>query len=268
MRQKILLCALIISAMNTTPARAADLEAGRLKATTVCAACHGANGVSVADHIPNLAGQRAGYLVAQLEAFKDKSRKSDIMNVIAPQLTGADIANVTAHFAALPGASGQAKSSFLPNLAKTNVTFPANHKEGFTRYHMFNDAESGQLKVYFANNAAIAAAKAGKPLPNGAMILVEIYAAKLDANKKPATGTDGFYVPDRLLSYATMARDAGWGNDIPEMLRNDEWNYALFSADRKLRGDINQAECLACHKPESQSSYLFSFKALMAFGKR
>ena len=28
---------------------------------------------------------------------------------------------------------------------------------------------------------------------------------------------------------ATMARDEGWGKDIPEMLRNEEWNYAAFS---------------------------------------
>ena len=37
-------------------ASAADLEAGKTKAATVCAACHGALGVSVSDTIPNLAG--------------------------------------------------------------------------------------------------------------------------------------------------------------------------------------------------------------------
>ena len=29
--------------------------------------------------------------------------------------------------------------------------------------------------------------------------------------------------------YATMARDEGSCKDIPEMLRNEEWNYAAFS---------------------------------------
>ena len=38
-------------------AAAADVEAGKARAAAVCAACHGANGVSVADAIPNLAGQ-------------------------------------------------------------------------------------------------------------------------------------------------------------------------------------------------------------------
>ena len=43
-------------------ASAADLEAGKAKAATVCAACHGALGVSVSDTIPNLAGQKARYI--------------------------------------------------------------------------------------------------------------------------------------------------------------------------------------------------------------
>jgi cytochrome c553 len=55
-------------------AHAADIEAGRAKVATVCAACHGANGVSVSDAIPNLAAQRAGYLEAQLKALKDGTR--------------------------------------------------------------------------------------------------------------------------------------------------------------------------------------------------
>ena len=38
-------------------ANAADVEAGKSKVAAVCAACHGVNGVSVSDAIPNLAGQ-------------------------------------------------------------------------------------------------------------------------------------------------------------------------------------------------------------------
>src|SRR2546421_12676963 len=57
-------------------AQAADIEAGKARAATVCAACHGANGVSVSDTIPNLAAQRAAYLEAQLKAFKEGKRKA------------------------------------------------------------------------------------------------------------------------------------------------------------------------------------------------
>ncbi|MEQ1516438.1 MAG: cytochrome c, partial [Usitatibacteraceae bacterium] len=140
---------LLAALLPTAGASAADLAAGTAK--TVCAACHGANGVSVADHIPNLAAQRASYLSSQLAALKAGTRKSEIMNVIAPQLSEADMANIAAHYASLPGATGDAKSAFLPNLAKTNVSFPANFKTGFTAdtgftlYHTINDAENKQV---------------------------------------------------------------------------------------------------------------------------
>jgi len=49
---------LAIAIAGATPVLAADLEAGKAKAATVCAACHGANGVSVSDTIPHLAAQR------------------------------------------------------------------------------------------------------------------------------------------------------------------------------------------------------------------
>ena len=41
-------------------AQAADIEAGKELAATVCAGCHGATGVSVSDAIPNLAVAAAG----------------------------------------------------------------------------------------------------------------------------------------------------------------------------------------------------------------
>jgi cytochrome c553 len=56
MRSRWIAAALALIAL---PALAADIAAGRLKAATVCAACHGADGVSVSDRIPHLAGQVA-----------------------------------------------------------------------------------------------------------------------------------------------------------------------------------------------------------------
>jgi len=66
--------------------QAADVEAGKAKVQTVCAACHGANGLSVSDAIPNLAGQKAAYLEVQLKALREGTRKNPIMNAIAGQL--------------------------------------------------------------------------------------------------------------------------------------------------------------------------------------
>jgi len=250
-------------------AQAADVEAGKAKAATVCAACHGAAGVSVSDTIPNLAAQRAGYLEAQLKAFKDGTRKAQaatsptaIMNAVAAQLSAEDIANVAAYFAAQPGAATGAKSALLPNVVKSSVTFPEGYKDTFTKYHTINFPATKQVRYYYANKAAVAAAKAGKPLPDGSVLFAEVYAAKLGADSKPVTGGDGYFVTDKLVAYTAMAREAGWGKDIPEMLRNEDWNYAVFAADKQLRPGVNQAECLACHKPLDKVSYTFTLKQI------
>jgi len=243
---------------------AADIEAGKAKVATVCAACHGASGVSVSDSIPNLAAQRAGYLEAQLKALKDGTRKNPVMNAIAAQMSPDDMANVAAYFASQPGAGTAAKSSFLPNVAKTGVTFPEGYKDTFTKYHTINFPATGQVRYYYANKAAVQAAKEGKSLPDGSVLFAEVYAARLDANKKPVMGSDGFFVADKLLFYTAMARGPGWGKDIPEMLRNEDWNYAVFTLDKQHRPGVNQAECLACHKPLDKVSYTFTLKELAA----
>ena len=243
-------------------AQAADVESGKAKVATVCAACHGAAGVSVSDAIPNLAAQRAGYLAAQLKALKEGTRKNPIMNAIAAQLSAEDMANVAAYFASLPGAATGARSTFLPNVAKTGVTFPEGYKDTFTKYYTINFPATRQVRYYYASKAAVAAAKAGKPLPDGSVLFVEVHAAKLDADSKPVMGGDGYYVADKLLFYTAMAREAGWGKDIPEMLRNSDWNYAIFTTDKQHRPGVNQAECLACHKPLDNVSYTFTLKQL------
>jgi len=253
---------------------AADIEAGKAKVAVVCAACHGANGVSVSDTIPNLAAQRAGYLEAQLKAFKEGTRRAAspasptaTMAAIAAQLSADDIANVAAYFAAQPGAALSAKSALLPNVAKTRVAFPEGYKESFVKYLTINFPATRQVRYYYANRPAVEAAKAGRPLPDGSVLFAEVYTVKLDADKNPVKGGDGFFVAEKLVAYTAMASGPGWGAEFPEMLRNGNWNYAVFTTEKQHRAGVNQAECLACHKPLDNVSYVFTLKELAAAAK-
>ena len=254
-------------ALAQTPAP--NLDAGRARATTVCAACHGANGISVTDVIPNLAGQKAAYLQAQLTALKSGTRKNAVMGAIASQLGAEDIVNVAAYFSSLPGAGvASAKSDFLPGLMKTSATLPEGYPANFTMYQTVNRADINQVRYLYANAVALAAARDGKTLPEGSVLVLEQHAAKLGDDKKPLVGADGFYVRDRFLAYAIMGREAGWGNDIPEMLRNENWNYTVFTPEKKMRAGVNQAECLACHKPLDKVSFTFSIEPLKVFAAK
>jgi cytochrome c553 len=80
---------------------AADDDAGRRLATTTCASCHGANGLSVRPDAPNLAGQPADYLAAQLRAYRAGTRRNEVMSVVAKPLTDEQVAALAAWFAAI-----------------------------------------------------------------------------------------------------------------------------------------------------------------------
>jgi cytochrome c553 len=81
-----------------------DAAAGAQKAT-VCFACHGANGVSVAPTFPRLAGQRADYLYHRLVSFhhadpKDAYYSKSPMTALAAKLSDGDMRDLATYFAA------------------------------------------------------------------------------------------------------------------------------------------------------------------------
>lgn len=79
---------------------AGDIEAGKAK-SMLCAACHGADGISLAPIYPNLKGQKAQYIEKQLKAFKEGTRQDPVMAPMAMPLTDEDIANLAAYFESL-----------------------------------------------------------------------------------------------------------------------------------------------------------------------
>ena len=81
-------------------AQAQDAVLGRQKAM-VCAVCHGALGLSVTPDAPNLAGQPALYLAAQLRAYRGGTRKHEVMAVLAKTLSDDDISHLATWFASI-----------------------------------------------------------------------------------------------------------------------------------------------------------------------
>jgi cytochrome c553 len=85
-------------AAQPSAAAKVDLERGKQIASTVCAACHNADGNSPAAANPVLAGQHGDYIAAQLAAFKSGARPSPIMQGMSAGLSPEDMRNVGAYF--------------------------------------------------------------------------------------------------------------------------------------------------------------------------
>ena len=101
-------------ATDAAPAPAKpDLAKGEASYSTVCVACHAADGNSSIAENPKLAQQHPAYLVKQLEEFKSGKRASAIMQGFASMLSDEDMRNVAAWLASKPAAENAAKDKNL-----------------------------------------------------------------------------------------------------------------------------------------------------------
>jgi cytochrome c553 len=91
---------LLAATLVALSAQAGDAALGRKKAS-VCQTCHGMDGLSKLPEAPNLAGQVEPYLVKALSEYRDGKRQNEIMNVVAKELSDADIANLAAYYSGI-----------------------------------------------------------------------------------------------------------------------------------------------------------------------
>jgi hypothetical protein len=145
------------------------------------------------------------------------------------------------------------------------MAFPRDFPKGFTLYRSVNKPDGVTVARQYINKAGFDAVKAGKAkLPDGTVIFVENYAAKLDADKKAVADKDGIWATDKLKGYEGMEARAGFDNGFPALLVNHDWNYAVFGPDKAPRTEVNQAICLACHVPAASTDYVFTFDKIKA----
>lgn len=99
---KIMICTLVCALSNqvtladdTTPIEDKLRE---------CSGCHGADGISIAPTIPNLAGQKEEYLKQTLAAYRDGSRQGGgaaMMTPMASGLSDDEIAAMAEHYSSM-----------------------------------------------------------------------------------------------------------------------------------------------------------------------
>jgi cytochrome c553 len=62
-----------------------------------------------------------------------------------------------------------------------------------------------------------------------------------------------------------MEKRAGWGAEYPDNVRNGEWEYQAFKADKTPNTAANLTACFNCHKPLGAGpDYLFSYDRMKA----
>lgn len=91
-------CAAESADMTGQSIASGDPVAGKVE-SGLCQGCHGAEGISFVDLIPNLAGQHAPYTAKQLRDFQSGARTHQIMSAISKSVSGTELADISAYFA-------------------------------------------------------------------------------------------------------------------------------------------------------------------------
>lgn len=162
-----------------------------------------------------------------------------------------------------------AAGSAFADEASKRVGFPQGYAQTFTNYLSLDRVgdNTDQIIRLFANDIALEAARAGAPLPDGSIVVGEIYKAKKDADGKVVESSLGRRIRDKFAAVAVMEKGKAWGEALPEKLRNGDWDFAIFSPDGKRLEGKNIDGCRACHAPLGETEHMFSLEHLRAAAK-
>lgn len=122
--------------------------------------------------------------------------------------------------------------------------------------------DTKQFREFYTSPEAVRAAREGRPIPDGTVITLAAYAAKLDAEGKPMKDANGRFIKDRLVAVNSMQKGKGFGDDVPAAIRNGDWIYQSFTADGKVNEKANLTSCYQCHLPFAKDDYLTNMAKL------
>ena len=146
------------------------------------------------------------------------------------------------------------------------VAFPENYAKG-VKWLVVDKVEAKQVHELYAMPDAIAAASNGEAMPDGTVFTVVRYAAKLDAEGNLIKGADGRLVKNEILGFNAMEKRNGWGTEYPDTLRNGEWEYRAFNADKTPNDKVKLTVCFECHKPLASQDFVHAYDKLKTAAK-
>ena len=165
------------------------------------------------------------------------------------------------HAAGLAAALLASASASAQSPAPQRIAFPEKYSEGVL-YATVDRHDIKQYRELWATRAAVDAVKAGRPIPHGSVLTLVQYKARVDDKGVPLRDASGRFQKGDLVAYTVMQKGEGWGANFPEDIRNGDWDYQVFSAERKVNEKANLKGCFQCHKPHAGQDYVISLARL------
>jgi hypothetical protein len=146
------------------------------------------------------------------------------------------------------------------------IEFPQDYAKGVL-YTTVDRPDNKQHRELYGPAAALDAAKKGEPLPSGTVLTMVQYAAKLDPQGAPEKDANGRFIKTNIVGYTVMEKRTGWGTEYPDNIRNGEWEYQAFKADKTPNPAANLTACFNCHKPYDKQDFVITYDKLKTAAK-
>ena len=143
------------------------------------------------------------------------------------------------------------------------ITYPAGW-EKWERYGVVDRHDTKQYRELYTRPEVVKAVRAGKPIPDGTVLVMAIYSADLDDKGNPVKDSSGRFKKGKPVGVTVMEKRQGWGTEYPAEMRNGNWEYASFLHDGKPNEKANAGikACFACHKPHEKQDFVMSLASL------
>ena len=137
------------------------------------------------------------------------------------------------------------------------VAFPDDFARGVL-YATVDRADLKQYRELYAPAAAIAAIKAGKPVPSGTVLTMVEYAAKLDSTGRPVTDSEGRFLKGDLVGYLVMEKRPERDVRRASGPGDGKWHFQIFRADKRPNTHAKLADCAQCHQKRRDHDFIFT----------
>jgi plastocyanin len=157
--------------------------------------------------------------------------------------------------------AGIAAAGFAVAQAPEKVKYPADYLKG-DLYATVDRPDSKQYRELYASPGVVAAVRAGKPIPSGAVLTLVQWSVHQDDKGVPIKDSNGRFIKKDIIAHTVMEKRNGWGEGYPATLRNGEWEYAAFSPHGVLNQKANYKACFECHLPHAKLDFVTSLAKL------
>lgn len=134
-------------------------------------------------------------------------------------------------------------------------------------YGALDRTDLGQHRELYASANALAAVRAGKPLPPGTELTMIVYAIARDAGGTPVADAGGRLIKQAPLGYLFM-RKRGAEAAHPFGGTAGAWQFQVFGPDKRVVRGAKLADCAACHEKRREQDFVYSDERLKAFAGR